>query len=198
MFGKFMKIKKAFTLSEVLITLVIICVISVVLTPVIKSFHVDKDAVTYQKAVYNISSAFLKATEDSDVYYCQSDWQNCNTVNLCEELSKQMNVSAKINCNKTETSSYTYPNFVTADGIRYWGLESDFSDKTKIIYIDRKLKADEMTESELKRRRDSYHKTPGMKIVLKAEGGVLHPSGDEYNFENNILKKFMILNRSKS
>ena len=59
--------KKAFTLSEALVTLAIIGVLAAILIPVIDNVRPDKDKITYKKALYSMQSAVSNAM-DSTVY----------------------------------------------------------------------------------------------------------------------------------
>ena len=49
--------KKAFTLSEALITLAIIGVMASILIPTLNNAKPDKDKITYKKALYTVQSA---------------------------------------------------------------------------------------------------------------------------------------------
>ena len=59
--------KKAFTLSEALVTLAIIAVLLAILIPVIDNVRPDKDKVYYKKALYDMQNAVANAM-DSTVY----------------------------------------------------------------------------------------------------------------------------------
>ena len=57
--------KKAFTLSEALITLAILGVLAAILIPVINNVRPDKDRITYKKALYSMQGAISQAMDDA-------------------------------------------------------------------------------------------------------------------------------------
>ena len=181
------KVNIGFTLVEALIVLFIAGVVSAIVFPILSNYNPNADIAMYKKAVFNVSSAFSNATKDPEVLLCKSNWKNCSYVDLCEKLADKLSTVGIISCSSTNLSSYSNPNFVTSDGIKYWGLEGDFSNDTKTIYVDRELKSTENKTEFLSKHRDSYHTTPGFKIVLDSTGGILYPNTDDYNLEKNIL-----------
>ena len=186
--------KKAFTLSEALITLAIIGVLAAILIPVIDSARPDKDKITYKKAMYSMQGAISNAM-DSAVYsvaansaaYWMDDMVGENA--FCEALAEELNTSGAVNC--SGTSSYASPNFITTDGIRFWGLEgkpwSTTGVRERDIFVDRPIGTNELKAVENTRGRtgnDAY----GMKIRVRYDGKITTPGDSSYDYENDLIE----------
>lgn len=179
--------KKAFTLSEALVTLAIIGVLAAILIPVIDQVKPDKDKITYKKALYSMQTAVADAM-DNAVYSIAANssayWkdQNIKDEDFCKSIADSLNTTGKIDCNSK--SDYSNPNFITADGIRFWGLEGKFSGDQRTIYVDRKLGANELNSMARKRGRSDK----GMKINVRYDGKVNTLDAGEYDFENGLIE----------
>ena len=190
--------KKAFTLSEALITLAIIGVLAAILVPVINNVRPDKDKITYKKALYTMQSAVSDAME-STVYTMAANsaayWKDSNVgdADFCNAVADSLNTSGSINCSGSAgSSSYSNPNFVTTDGVRYWGLEGKFNGDTRDICVDRKMSAGEYTRMTAKRSSSGSGTTDctgGMKIQVRYDGKVSTPGDNAaYNYENDLIE----------
>lgn len=195
--------KKAFTLSEALVTLAIIGVLAAILIPVIDNVRPDKDKVTYKKALYNMQGAVSNAM-DSTLYQMAANssayWKDANVgdEDFCNAIADALNTSGPINCKSK--SSYEKPNFITTDGIRYWGLEGRFSDdpavKTRTIFVDRALNSKELKTIAKKRGKDGT----GLKIRVSFDGKVDTPestAADNYEFENELIENSLQVTAGK-
>ncbi len=198
--------KKAFTLSEALVTLAIIGVLAAILIPVIDNVKPDKDRITYKKALYSLQSALSNAM-DSNVYgtavNSSAYWkdENLEPEAFCQAIADALNTSGAIRCTSSELSgdsSYSNPNFITTDGIRFWGLEGSFpeSEETRTIYVDRGLGAKEMSVIQAKRNRDSNDDL-GLKIRVRYDGKVDTPDTEEYEFENGLVEMSLQVSEGK-
>ena len=187
--------KKAFTLSEALITLGIIGILAAVVLPVINNVRPDKDKITYKKALFNMQSAVSTAMESS-VYPMAANsaayWKDSNIGNadFCTAVADSLNTSGRVDC--TSASSYDNPNFITTDGIRYWGLEGKFNGDTRDICVDKKMSGSEYTSVTAKRSNAGSGTTDctgGMKIQVRYDGKVSTPGDNEaYNYENDLIE----------
>ena len=187
--------KKGFTLAEVLITLVIIGIVAMITIPTVNNIVPDKDKQTYNKAVYTTNSAIKVVGEEQIGMYSRLRWADPIVPEnaFCEYFSDAVNTSGKVNC--SSTSTYLNPNFVTTDGIRFWGLEgkgfegSDdvVSVKERVIYVDRKLNKKE--QNSLSKKRDSHHAEPGMKILVTYDLKVSTKQTNDWKLENDYLSK---------
>lgn len=193
--------KKAFTLSEALITLAIIGVLAAILIPVIDSARPDKDKITYKKAMYSMQGAISNAM-DSTVYsvaansaaYWMDDLVPENA--FCESLAEELNTSGAVNCSSSgygdcSGSCYEHPNFITTDGIRFWGLEgkpwSIEGPKERDIFVDRPIGTNELRAVENSRGRTG-DEAYGMKIRVRYDGKITTPGDSSYDYENELIE----------
>lgn len=189
--------KKAFTLSEALVTLAIIGVLAAILIPVVSNVRPDKDKITYKKALYTMQNAISNAMDDPTTYSMAANsskyWQNAD---FCNSIAETLNVTGKVICSEDAgdyehcpdgsgdssiVSCYSSPNFTTTDGIRYWGLEKKFtdSDPEHTIYIDRKISDSELRALTKFRGDDGR----GLKIKVRYDGRVTTNEG----YENELI-----------
>lgn len=183
--------KKGFTLSEVLITLVILGVIAAITIPVLNQTRPDRDMVTYQKALYNVQGAMSNVMQDSMASLSTEYWADpeVSESGFCTAFADALNTVGPVNC--TGTSTYDSPNLVTSDGIRVWGLEGQKfsqSQRTRDIYVERKLTNKE--KGLLTRKRGASYTSPGLKIQIVYNGKVQTGTGTNWEYENSIAKKF--------
>ena len=196
--------KKAFTLSEALVTLAIIAVLLAILIPVIDNVRPDKDKVYYKKALYDMQSAVANAM-DSTVYSVAANsaayWadDNVGDSDFCKSIADALNTSGKVDCENT--SSYEHPNFITSDGIRFWGLEGKVFDlksgtRTREIYVDRPISESEFRTVAGKRGRTQE----GLKIRISYDGKIDTGTSDEenYDYENDLLEDTDSLQTTKT
>lgn len=187
--------KKGFTLSEVLITLTILGIVFAITIPVLNNANPDKDKIIYQKAIYSVEEAMKSIMDDSTFKLSKKYWadDNISESKFCESYASVLNTTGKVDCNST--SSYANPNFITTDGIRFWGLEGKVYSlssgnvvKTRTIYIDRQLNTKE--KNMLARKRDSHHTEPGLKLQIVYNGKIRIPETEEWEYEEKLTEKF--------
>lgn len=193
--------KKAFTLSEALVTLAIIGVLAAILIPVIDNVRPDKDKVTYKKALYSMQSAVSNAM-DSTLYSMAANssayWkdENIGDSDFCQAVADALNTSGRVDC--TSKSDYLNPNFITTDGIRYWGLEGKFDGDNRTIYVDRGIGTNELKT--IAAKRGKIGDGTGLKIRVRFDGKIDTPEStatDNYEFENELIENSLQVTAGK-
>ena len=221
--------KKAFTLAETLVTLAIIGVLAAILVPGINNVRPDKDKIVYKKALYNMQSAISNAMDSSlysQVTNSAAYWgdENVKQNKFCEAMADALNTRGKINCGDSG-SSYSNPNFVTSDGIKYWGLEdmteadkftSSGDKQYKIIHVDRELNSGDKTLRKRERVKlgdwkasDSFNSksNDGLKIRVRYNGKIDTPDPNStdatnveksFHYENDLIENTFDVGVGKS
>jgi len=115
--------KKAFTLAETLIVLVIIGVIASLTIPTLmKNVSYNNDKVLFKSAYKIVETAVSDLISDVAIYPAgQLD------ITLCNNFANKMNTLGNINCTSSDYGN-KMPNFVTSNGMAWYGLDlADFN-----------------------------------------------------------------------
>ncbi len=151
--------------------------------------YTDTDGNT--KKICNTSYAII-----TNLYWADDTNTSIKDETFCEKMADFLNTSGATNCSSEPPSSYDSPNFITTDGVRYWGLEGKFDigdameGNGRIIYVDRKLSDSERARlnNENKYLRDSSHTEPGLKITLYYDGRAETGTTEDFDYENELIK----------
>lgn len=144
-------IKKGFTLSETMISLVVVGVIAAILIPILNSIRPDNGRVLYKKAMYTMQNAISSAINDntinasnSSAFWADDGSHTIKPGDFCQNIADTMNVVGDVSCHSIGDAAH--PNFITTNGARWWGLgEATTADQftlgtgtkaTKDIYVD--------------------------------------------------------------
>jgi len=128
--------KKAFTLSEALVTLAILGVLAAILIPVLDNVRPDKDKIMYKKAMYAMQGAVSSAMDEisSVATNTSAYWADTGVKNkkdFCTEVANALNLVGGHKCatnswedaeNKAWGKTKADPDFITTDGVYWWGL----------------------------------------------------------------------------
>lgn len=186
--------KKAFTLVETLISMVVIGIIAAILIPMLSASSPQKERVMYKKAVYSMQEALSTAL--NDIGYSEdvpnegiqgtgeSYWAGVDAQKFCNSVASAMSTMGSVDC--SSAGDKDAPNFVTSNGIKWWGLGGTAVTKAndKTIYVDVNGSAGPGT--------------PGvdiLKLNVKYDGRVVTPissttdatTGTDWSTENGYL-----------
>ncbi len=143
-----MKIKKGFTLAEVMISLAIVGILAALVTPTIVGLRPNKNKMMVKKAYYTTENIVSSLINDSYLYKdltyeCQiEDWENCaygfdyedevtyDGESFSGDEKFQRLFAARLNLNSYESD---YSEFITADGIQWFFDGTDLSGSEKAI-----------------------------------------------------------------
>ncbi len=191
---KDIEMKKGFTLSESLITLAIIGVISAILIPLLNNVRPDKDRVLYKKAMYAMQNAVSSAVNDvssnatnSDAYWAD---ENVKPTDFCSNIANQMNIVGGTNCSVPGDADA--PNFTTTNGAKWWGLgnktftadKTDPTNSSALVYVDVNGNGG-----------DNADKVDRLKMRVWYDGQVTTDSTSDWNTENGYLKDSIKFNK---
>lgn len=154
-----MKLKKGFTLAEVLVTLGIIGVVTSLVLPTLLHSVPNKEQIMLKKAYYLLSRNVTELINDEELYPERTSESQSGLANIyigdqtadggealfhgqrysgkskfCNLMAARMNIKGNINCDK-QVSLDKGGNFTTADGIVWSMPNSDFS-KAGTVQID--------------------------------------------------------------
>ena len=207
--------KKAFTITEAIISAAMLGVIAAIVLPMINDFQPNKDKTAYNKALYSMQSAvsnvmdntFEIAANMGSAYEPSKHLQNLTREQACNAFAENFNTTGTINCRVK--GSYEEPNFVTTDGMRFWDIggsgpfaSEEDNDTSQIIKMDRELKqADRNKREKSPVQGDGSKGGEGLKIAIRKDGKVYTPENSEtdpyWAYENYLIKEAMSLNNKK-
>lgn len=144
---------RAFTLAEVMVTMVILGILASILMPIVKDMYPDKNKVMFRKAYYVVERMVYELVNDEDLYPSSEGKSGLdNTVSVtylgatfggnsagtakpkfCKLFAAKVNVSDinNINCDGVHSipfqadENYVEPSFSTTDGVAYYMPYSD-------------------------------------------------------------------------
>jgi prepilin-type N-terminal cleavage/methylation domain-containing protein len=209
------KIKKGFTLAEILVTLATIGVVAGITIPVLNNAKIDKDTVVYRKALYSLQQAahsFMNGTGYQKMYR-EADkpsedlfLNNLTNKQVCEGLADEMNTRGKIDCNLHSGNS-DEPNFITTDGIAFYNLGGNSNFEHKVVFVKRI--AERKSETEARKKKEGTNGNGYLRILINYRGKVYVPvdgqpiklpngqysQGYSFPYEQSLINNYTKLNQ---
>ena len=148
-----LKQKRAFTLAEIVVTLVVVAVLISVLLPVITKARPDKQKLAFKKAYYVTEKIVYELVNDEDLYpsvvdkvgfdntdevvYLGKSYGSKNNAakqksKFCELFASKVNITSDVNCDAAHASFDNDPSFTTTDGIAWYMPFTDFQNNASI------------------------------------------------------------------
>lgn len=172
--------KKGYTLSEVLVVLLVLGIIAAFIIPAVMRTAPERNTLLYKKTFYSLQEASSKLINDPSMYPIgvprtgiapvvdppKGLFSDYNAQTFCEDLAATLNIIGEPKCSSGGANGS--PNFITTNGVIWWNVGgSSFSDGIKDINV-------QCSGTEYK-------------IRLYDDGRV--GTASEWNTENNILKQ---------
>lgn len=161
--------KKGFSLSEIIVSLAIIGVISTITLPLILSVGEDTNKYLYKKAFQLTETAISDLVSNTTIYPYGNFVNASNASFFCLNFASEFNTLGSVNC--TGPSSITNPNFITSNGMVWTKLENTFASNVTItVDIDGPSKTGNKAHIDL------------MDIIITPSGKLSAPSGNETDY----------------
>lgn len=196
-----MKIKKAMSLSEVLVCLAVVGVLAMILVPILTKTTTGKEKFLYKKAINTMQNAVSAVMQDNTVMNSSNFWPELSNsgLDVRNAIADKIILEGPVNNTGSGSSSFANPDFVSSDGMIWWGLPTTWeqnnagSAKTYYdVYVDVNgekginRSSDDLASSAEEKKPDQ------LKMRLMKDGRVIVPSydstsGNDWSFENEYL-----------
>lgn len=207
------KIKKGFTLAEVVVTLAVIGMVAGISIPILHNAKIDKDVIVYRKAMYTLQQATYKFMNGNKYQELMRKYNgnerlflaNFKNNDVCEGIADEMNTRGVITCDNSDGGL----NFVTNDGIGFYNLggTGDFTHKQVQI----KRVGERKSETEARKKKEGADQTNGyLRIFLNYRGKISVPnedvirlpdgtttSAEYFKYEQTLIQDYTKLNNNK-
>ena len=126
--------KKGYTLSEVLVVLLVLGIIAAFIIPAVMRTAPERNTLLYKKSFYALQEASSKLINDPAKYpegvaragaagaagNIQGLYSDYNAQTFCEDLAETMNIIGDFSCNSGGANGL--PNFTTTNGVKWWNV----------------------------------------------------------------------------
>lgn len=135
--------KKGFSLSEMLLTLVMVGILAAVLGPVVMQVLPDQYLTLYKKSYQSFLTAIRYSIADQTLYVSQTPffWADANidSQEFCKDVARNLSTVGTVDCSTSGTANA--PNFKLINGSSWWGLgnykfTTTGANQTNVIYVD--------------------------------------------------------------
>lgn len=176
-----MKKRKAMSLAEVLITLVVIGVLMMVLIPVITKTTANKERFLYKKAVNTLQNAVSAVMNENGVANSTNFWPEMGS--LRKEIGSKIITLDGVHSGNDSTA--TDPDFRSSDGMIWYGIPETWPEGAK--YVDVQVDVNGEGGTNLSSEDAGDYGQPGAKrpdrlrIRLMKDGRVVVPAYADSN-----------------
>lgn len=189
-----MRNKKAMSLAEVLVSLAVIGILTMILIPVITKTTSNKEKFLYKKAINTMQNAVSAVMNDNGVVNSSNFWPELSN----NGQSFREAVAAKIvtidGVSSSKGTSSDSPDFKSNDGMIWWGLPDEWptSGSKPAKYVDVNVDVNGAGGSNLSSENATGEQKPDqLKIRVMKDGRVVVPSYDEggsdWSYESEYL-----------
>ena len=197
-----MRIKKAMSLSEVLVSLAVVAILAMILVPILTKTNANKEKLLYKKAVNTMQNAIAAVMEDNGVVNTSNFWPEMSDggESVRDKIGDKIITMNGVNKNTAALSTTANdPDFRSNDGMLWWGLPDEWptdSSGAPAQYIDVNVDVNgeggtNLESSDAGEFGDSNKKPDRLRIRLMKDGRVLVPTYDEdggnWSFESEYL-----------
>lgn len=206
-----MKFKKAMSLSEVVVCLAVVGVLAMILVPLLTKTTTGKEKFLYKKAINTMQNAVSAVMNDNTVMNSSNFWPELSSsgLDVRDAIAQKIILDGTVNNSAGGNSSFTNPDFVSSDGMIWWGLPTSWEQNnagSSKSYYD--VYVDVNGEKGLNRSSDdlvsdnSEQSPDQLKMRLMRDGRVIVPaydatSGNDWSFENEYLSSNSPTNDTK-
>lgn len=120
--------KKGFTIAEVLLALVIVGILISVSIPVITR-TANQDFNKLYRAAYKIAEKAIDEAVFNPALFTSGNLQAPASGNFCNNFAGLINTAGTVNCTASNITNQE-PNFITTNGMLWYGLDGSFSNTT--------------------------------------------------------------------
>ncbi|OGI17205.1 MAG: hypothetical protein A2287_09900 [Candidatus Melainabacteria bacterium RIFOXYA12_FULL_32_12] len=160
--------KKAFTLTEMLIVITIIGVLAAITTPILLDVFDEQDEKLYESAFKTVESVVSDLISDISLYPA-GNFYNADAAYFCTNFSNKVNTVGTVDC--TGSTVPGDPNFTTSNGMRWYGVRNVLSGNATIhVDIDGEGQGDDADASDI------------LEIIITPTGKVTAPAGTETTY----------------
>lgn len=135
--------KKGYTLSEVLVVLLVLGIIAAFIIPAVMRTAPERNTLLYKKTFYSLQEASSKLINDPAKYpiglakdgkVTKGLFSEKDAKSFCEDLANTLNIIGDPSC--SGAGSNGSPNFTTTNGVIWWNVGgSAFSEGKKEIKV---------------------------------------------------------------
>lgn len=192
------KKRKGFTLAETIITVIIIGILAAITIPILNKAKADKDTMIYRKGLYSFQRGLQKFMEGPEYEALlqkkiakgedvkESNYlANFTYEEVCKAVAAELNTKGAIDCRYHSTEDN--PNFITIDGIKFWGVGGPDvipkSNSVRVLYID---SVEGPSEGEKTKRKNNGGEENKLRIILTYRGKIRA----DHTYERSLIKDF--------